>query len=238
MTTRSHAGFGNLPSVPYLKAKHYPAARFSMPTFRFAPGFMFLLCASASLFVGCGAGTALVGGPHGTAGPGPVLPEADAAVETAILSAADDWLGVPYRFGGTTRDGIDCSAFVRAVYESAYGVRLTRSTRTQVREGVEVPRHALRVGDLVFFRTGPDRRHVGIYLGEGRMLHASSSKDRVLVDDFNQDYFQRTYWTARRLLDLPETPAPAFAAARPSPRPAAPPPAVTPGTSGPARSGW
>lgn len=154
------------------------------------------------------------------------------------MSAAESWLGVPYRFGGTTRDGVDCSAFVRAIYASAYDIALTRSTRTQVGEGVPVARNDLRTGDLVFFRTGRDRRHVGIYLDGGRMLHASSSKDRVLVDDFNADYFQRTYWTARRLLDQPAPTTPTFAggthpAVTPSPEPATP-PARPSGV----RSGW
>lgn len=183
-----------------------------MPPFRFAPehapAFAFF---ALLILTGCGTSTGIVGERIPARPAETISTPADAAVEAQILSAADDWMGVPYRFGGTTRDGVDCSAFVRAVYASAYGVRLTRSTRTQVKEGVPVSREALRAGDLVFFRTGHDLRHVGIYLGRGRMLHASSSKDRVLVDDFNQDYFQRTYWTARRLIDLPEPEAPAFA---------------------------
>ena len=71
------------------------------------------------------------------------------------------------------------------------------------------------------------------------MLHASSSKNRVLVDDFHQDYFQRTYWTARRFLDAPPTDAPAFAgpARRPAPEPVASPAPARPGPTS-VRSGW
>lgn len=191
------------------------------------------------LFAGCGTSSALVGGERIPVRPVATVPSADAAVETTILSAADDWLGVPYRFGGTTRDGVDCSAFVRAIYASAYGLHLTRSTRTQVNEGTAVARDDLRAGDLVFFRTGRNQRHVGIYLGGERLLHASSAKDRVVVDDFNQDYFQRTYWTARRLIALPAPEAPAFAGVMNDP-PRRPEPTVVavPAPSGSVRSGW
>ena len=175
------------------------------------------------------------------------VPASESSVVTRLLAAADDWMGTPYRFGGTTRSGVDCSAFVRSIYDDAFGLRLSRATRTQVHEGRAVPRNDLRAGDLVFFRTGRDQRHVGIYLGDGRLLHASSSKNRVLVDDFDQDYFQRTYWTARRLLDVPpETAAPAFAGALPEPRPAPSqpdvsrpiPPAPETARPGAIRSGW
>jgi cell wall-associated NlpC family hydrolase len=145
-------------------------------------------------------------------------------------------MGAPYRFGGTTTSGVDCSALVRAVYAGAFGLRLTRSTKTQVREGHAVAKSELRSGDLVFFRTGPNQRHVGIYLDGGRLLHASSSQDRVLVDDLGREHFQRTYWTARRLLDVgPGAPAPY---AETSPRPAPPPRPMAPVSAGPARPGW
>jgi cell wall-associated NlpC family hydrolase len=162
-------------------------------------------------------------------------PRPASEVESRLLEAAAEWMGTPYRFGGTTTRGVDCSALVRAVYDGAFGLRLTRSTKTQVREGRPVGRHELRSGDLVFFRTGPDQRHVGIYLDGDRLLHASSSQNRVMVDDLGREHFQRTYWTARRLLDVEPGAAPAYAEttpAAPLPQPATPPPA------GPARPGW
>lgn len=192
------------------------------------------------LLAGCGTSTRLA---EPTPSRSAVTTEA-APIVNQLLAAADDWMGTPYRFGGTTRSGVDCSAFVRAVYDDAFGVPLTRATRTQVTEGRPVARNDLRAGDLVFFRTGRDQRHVGIYLGDGRMLHASSSKNRVLVDDFHQDYFQQTYWTARRLLDAPPAAeVPTFAGGLPrrtEPEPAASSEPAQPGPvrSGSARSGW
>ncbi len=174
-----------------------------------------------------------------------MAPVPTTAMETQLLGAASEWMGVPYHFGGTTKRGVDCSALVRAVYAGAFGLHLTRSTRTQVEEGYAVRKGDLRTGDLVFFRTGRDQRHVGIYLDGGRLLHASSSQNRVLVDDFNQRHFQDTYWTARRLLDVqPDAgaspplyaDAPPARAAEPSRR--AEPAQPGPARSGPARSGW
>lgn len=194
---------------------------------------------AALLLAGCGTSTSVVGPESVPTRPNASLPASESGVVTQLLAAADDWMGTPYRFGGTTRSGVDCSAFVRAIYDAAFGVSLTRSTRTQVREGQSVPRHDLRAGDLVFFKTGRNQRHVGIYLGQNRLLHASSAQNRVLVDDFDQDYFQRTYWTARRFLDAPpaaETPV--FADVPPRRAPAQPAPEPEPARPGPNRSGW
>ncbi len=192
-----------------------------------------LLAFGALVFLmGCGTSSSIQGTSTATQQAQQLLPSNEIDTETRLMTAADDWLGVPYRFGGTSRSGVDCSALVRAIYAGAFGLRLTRSTRTQVREGREVARNDLRTGDLVFFRTGPNQRHVGIYLDGDRLLHASSSQDRVLVDDFNKDHFQRTYWTARRFLDV-ETTIPV----RP-PVIAEAPPTPDPPRSGPARSGW
>lgn len=216
-----------------------------MPPFRIDPEPLRLVAVACALVLaGCGTSSSV-------RSPGPLLPDPAVAAPTTastpvaerLLASAEEWMGTPYRFGGTTKSGVDCSAFVRAVYDDAFGVPLTRATRTQVTEGRSVAREDLRPGDLVFFRTGRNQRHVGIYLGGGKMLHASSSKNRVLVDDFHQDYFQRTYWTARRLLDSPPADAPAFAGTPPrrtTREPVASPEPSQPGPAHPAplRSGW
>lgn len=217
-----------------------------MPSFRIEPApARTVAVACALLLAGCGTSTRLAEPERVPARPAVTVPSEvppASAVASRLLDAADDWMGAPYRFGGTTKGGVDCSAFVRAVYADAFGVRLTRATRTQVTEGRPVARDDLRAGDLVFFRTGRDQRHVGIYLGGGKMLHASSSKNRVLVDDFYQDYFQQTYWTARRFLDTPPADTPVFAgpARRTAPEPALSPEPARPGPprSAPMRSGW
>ncbi|CAN5467665.1 hypothetical protein BH23BAC4_BH23BAC4_13640 [soil metagenome] len=121
------------------------------------------------------------------------------AVATALFSSASRWIGTRYRYGGNDQSGIDCSAFTQRVYSEAFGINLPRTTNEQVSVGRTVRRTELLPGDLVLFRTGRASRHVGIYIGEGRMVHASTSRG-VIVDDLNSDYWQRSYWTSRRVL--------------------------------------
>lgn len=147
------------------------------------------------------------------------------SAEMAVLQRLEDayaeWRGTPYLFGGTTFDGVDCSGFIQRVYAEWFGIALSRSTDTQVREGRSVSVDALQPGDIVFFRTGRDQRHAGIYVGGGEFLHASTTRG-VTVDPLTEGYFQRTYWTARRMLSPQQLTALAAAPARAS-RPSAPP---------------
>lgn len=110
---------------------------------------------------------------------------------------AERWEGVPHRWGGTTRRGIDCSALVQTLYRNVAGVRLPRTTRAQVRTGDRVRKRDLQPGDLVFFHLEKSR-HVGVYLDEGRFVHASSSQG-VSVSNLSESYWTNRYWTARRI---------------------------------------
>lgn len=116
-----------------------------------------------------------------------------------LLQEAASWLGVPYRYGGDDRSGIDCSALVARIVEQAYGITLPRTTAGQRRLGVSVPREQMRPGDLMFFRTNPYGRldHVGLYLGQGRFIHASSSSG-VVISSLDGSFFRRHFVIARR----------------------------------------
>lgn len=161
---------------------------------------------------------------------GPGSPREQAAAQR-LHTMAQGWEGTPYCLGGTTRRCIDCSAFVRTVYDEVFDKALPRTTEAQVREGQPVSRSELQAGDLVFFRTGFSTRHVGIYLADGRFLHASTSLG-VTTSSLNGRYWRRHYWTARRLLaDFPPAAHPVEPAA-PTPLPAPPSPAAT------IRTGW
>lgn len=108
------------------------------------------------------------------------------------------WKGTPYRYGGTTRRGIDCSAFVQVGYSNVYDLALPRTTAEQVKKGKKISRANAREGDLVFFRTGRNSRHVGIYLGNSEFLHASRSKG-VIISSLDNPYWRRTFWQIRRM---------------------------------------
>lgn len=118
----------------------------------------------------------------------------------AIETTANHYLGIPYRFGGETSDGIDCSGFVQKVFRE-HQVELPRTAREQITVGSEVAPGDLRKGDLVFFHTYANYpSHVGIYLGDGKMIHASSGKGEVTVSDLNSDYYRSRYLGAKRVV--------------------------------------
>lgn len=110
-----------------------------------------------------------------------------------------DWKGTPYKYGGLSQDGVDCSGFVHQTYRTLFKITLPRSTKDQVRQGQRVYINQLSAGDLVFFKTGLNVRHVGIYLEKGKFAHASSSKG-VMISSMYTGYWKENYWQARRLL--------------------------------------
>lgn len=109
------------------------------------------------------------------------------------------WRGTPYRYGGVSEHGMDCSAFTRTMYQEAYGMSLPRSTYEQVELGRQIAKSELRPGDLVFFRTGGGNQHNGVYVGDGSFAHASSSVG-VTISRLDNVYWRSRYWQSRRLL--------------------------------------
>lgn len=124
------------------------------------------------------------------------LTDPTGAIRDALMDEHERWAGTPYRLGGTSFNGIDCSALVQNVFSEAFQVELPRTTSRQVNTGVAISRTELEPGDLVFFRP-PGNRHVGIYVGDGRFMHASSSRG-VMISKLNNSYWSRYYWQARR----------------------------------------
>ncbi|WP_439212410.1 bifunctional murein DD-endopeptidase/murein LD-carboxypeptidase [Duffyella gerundensis] len=120
-------------------------------------------------------------------------------IKSRIMEQYDDWKGVRYRMGGTTKGGIDCSAFVQRTFRDQFGLDLPRSTWEQKDTGKEITRTKLRPGDLVMFRAGSTGRHVGIYLGNDNFVHASTSSG-VMISNLNDSYWKRRYTEARRVL--------------------------------------
>ncbi len=110
-------------------------------------------------------------------------------------------LGVDYRNGGRSLvTGFDCSGLVAHVFEEAYGIRLPRNVRAQSEAGLPVSVNELEPGDLVFYDTlGRPYSHVGIYLGDGRFVHAPKSGSRVRVDNLRGAYWVKRFNGARRI---------------------------------------
>ncbi len=130
-------------------------------------------------------------------------PEAPASgLHSRLILFAKKMLDIPYRFGGNSLIGIDCSAYVKKVY-SMIGVVLPRSAREQFNEGTPIDVDNLSSGDLVFFRTYASYpSHVGIYLGNNLFIHASSKKKKVTIDRLDTPFYVKRFIGAKRLLDL------------------------------------
>ncbi len=123
------------------------------------------------------------------------------ADERRLLRVVDRYLGVPYQWGGTTRRGMDCSAWVRAIVRETYGIELPRTSEQMFTVGSFVPHAQLQAGDLLFFRDTDavsGVSHVGIYVGAGRFAHASVTQGGTIAQ-LSSAYFSARYVGARRL---------------------------------------
>ena len=121
-----------------------------------------------------------------------------------VLMRAIGLVGTRYRYGGNTPEGgFDCSGLVAYVFREATGLQLPRSTREQIDYPArQIGRADLRPGDLLFFNPRGGRpSHIGIYVGEGRFVHAPSSGGTVRLDTLSSDYWRRSFVSAKRILD-------------------------------------
>ena len=122
-----------------------------------------------------------------------------------ILYSAYRCLGTPYRYGGTTPSGFDCSGFVQHVF-GENGISLGRSSRDQAREGIPIELSELKPGDLIFFNMRPKKHssidHVGLYIGNGQFIHASSYRSReITIEELESGSYLNRLVGARRVLE-------------------------------------
>jgi cell wall-associated NlpC family hydrolase len=111
--------------------------------------------------------------------------------------------GLPYRYGGATRDGFDCSGLVFYTHRQ-FGVTVPRTSREQARAAREIKQSKLRRGDLVFFKIGSRLvNHVGIYIGDRRFVHAPGAGKPVTVNSLDDEYYAQRFSSAGRYWDLP-----------------------------------
>ena len=117
-----------------------------------------------------------------------------------MLMEVIKYLNTPYKYGGNTKDGMDCSAFTQILYRDVFNINLERSARLQYTQGsIVAESEELKVGDLVFFNTRKRVKpgHVGIYIGDNLFAHASTKKG-VTITSLDYDYYSRVYMGARR----------------------------------------
>jgi hypothetical protein len=126
-------------------------------------------------------------------------------LHNSVMSSYENWKGTPYRYGGNSRNGMDCSAFVQTVYHefnrrypnSLYNSSLPRTTNNQWAATDSVSNQNATVGDLVFFKTGIKQRHVGVYLGSYDFVHASTSRG-VIISSLTTPYWRTHFEGFRR----------------------------------------
>lgn len=120
----------------------------------------------------------------------------------SLNSFIEQWWGVPYLYGGTTKLGIDCSAFVQRLYEKVYQTELVRTANQQFSSSLYIKDWSkLSEGDLVFFKIkSRSISHVGVYLGNGKFVHASASSG-VMISDLNDQYWTKYYAGGGKIID-------------------------------------
>jgi cell wall-associated NlpC family hydrolase len=131
------------------------------------------------------------------------LERSEAGFRAKVVNSAMEFLGTPYRWGGPSADtGFDCSGLTMTAYR-LHGLALPRASADQYATGQHVTREGLRDADLVFFATGGGQRpsHVGLYIGQGRFIHAPGSGKVVRIDDLSQDYYAQRFLGGRSYLE-------------------------------------
>ncbi|ASS67821.1 MULTISPECIES: C40 family peptidase [unclassified Paenibacillus] len=123
-----------------------------------------------------------------------------AAADSKMDGVISDLIGTPYKTAGTTTNGFDCSGFTSYVFKQ-FKISLPHSSSSQAGLGKKVAKADLKAGDLVFFNTsGRGVSHVGIYVGDGKFAHSSSSKG-VMISSLSDSYYTKRYVSARRIMD-------------------------------------
>lgn len=116
-----------------------------------------------------------------------------------LYETVNSWLGVPYKYGGTDRNGIDCSAFVGVVYRQVYGVNLHRTCNDMLQDVRLIAKSQLREGDILFFTNSKGKvSHVGVYLKDGLFAHASTSNG-VSVSRVDDTYWSKHFYKGGRV---------------------------------------
>ncbi len=116
-----------------------------------------------------------------------------------LYSFIDEWYGVPYKYGGKNKSGIDCSNFTATLYSSIYKKSISGSSSSIFEQCKTVSKSNLEEGDLLFFKIDGDKiSHIGVYLQNNKFVHATTKKG-VMIDDLDEAYYKKYYYKAGRL---------------------------------------
>lgn len=192
---------GDAAIMAAMKADHYPVSPRPAPSARLA-ALALLAAALAGCGGGSGAGDRVRSSPPAAARVWPTVVPDDPQAANAVLMRALGLVGTPYRYGGNTPEGgFDCSGLVTYVFRDVLDLRLPRTSRELAGvQGPKIAPEALAAGDLVFFGARGAVSHVGIYVGEGRFVHAPSSGGTVRLDRLDGPYWRDHYSGAKRVL--------------------------------------
>jgi cell wall-associated NlpC family hydrolase len=183
-----------------MKTVHYPGSPRRLPVAHAASG---LALGLALLLAGCAGERVAVRKPPVPQRVWPTVQVSDPAAVNGVLMRALGLVGTPYRYGGNTPDsGFDCSGLVSYVYRDMLDLRLPRTSGELARaQGPKIALDRLAPADLVFFGTRGNVSHVGIYLGQGRFVHAPSTGGTVRLDALDGPYWRDHYTGARRVVN-------------------------------------
>lgn len=119
----------------------------------------------------------------------------------SLDSFVNEWLGAPYRLGGNSKTGIDCSQFTKRLYKEVYSKQLENVAYKQWNQTKRILKASLEIGDIVFFssRVSPSGWHCGIYIGRNKFVHASNRREGVIISDLSSYPYNRSYKGAGRL---------------------------------------
>lgn len=124
----------------------------------------------------------------------------DGSENEKLISEVSSWIGTPHKMGSCSKSSVDCSCFVKMVYQQVYGVTLERTSEAMLKNNCKsIARSSLREGDLVFFSTkGGKPSHVGIYLKNSYFVHTSTTRG-VMISNLNEPYYQKNYLESGRV---------------------------------------
>ncbi len=156
---------------------------------------LFLVLLLTLVLGGCASTNQLSSGPD--VRPTTVAGAPESAKAEKLWQVYERYAGVPYEYGGTSARGFDCSGFIRTAFDEGLGQQLPRTTSQMLRHGEVVATDDIRPGDLVFFRIRGKEQHAGIYMGDNRFMHSSTSVG-VTLSDLDGYYWKDRYTQARR----------------------------------------